>query len=116
MDSKMHPTLLDPKGKWPVRLSPTAPNHVPGWSWFKELSGRVAFPWRSLVGCQGRGLAPEPGAQDRGQPFVSGICQHGWHRDCQQAPYEPDHLPADCSGDHLTRCCCPCHLWPETLF
>lgn len=79
-------------------MIPQKPGHSGGWSWTRDIPISLN-PYASLrpapTGC-----------------IVNGICEAGWHADCRQAPWEPDHDPDACPNDHPRRCACPCHTAP----
>jgi hypothetical protein len=60
-----------------------ASGNAPGWSWRRSSAGRVDQPW-----------------PDGLPAHVGGLCQHGWHHNCPQAP-----LTLAGPG----QCACPCH-------
>lgn len=80
-------------------MIPQQPGHAPGWSWRRLAPASTLNPYATLrpapTGC-----------------VVSGLCETGYHADCNQAPWEPDHDVQACPDDHPRRCACPCHTEP----
>lgn len=78
--------------------------HAPGYTWRNHTP--TLDPWATLAdaptGC-----------------VVGGLCEAGYHQNCNQLAWQPDHTPTDCPDDHPRRCVCPCHTDPaarDTLF